>query len=95
MNSSDTVSVESVAVAARAPAITEPTRAVMPRITRLAGSVVILIHSLRTAAGTARRSWPGVRRAVLSVRSVVSIRSVGTEARAVRVRSMVVTVLVL
>src|SRR4051812_9181951 len=66
MNSSEAVRFGSVAVAARPPAMTAPMMAVMARITLLARSAVSLIHSLRRAAGTARRSLEEVRVAVRS-----------------------------
>src|SRR6187401_2484275 len=92
MKSSDAVRFGSVAVAARPPATTAPMTAVMARITLLARRAVSLIHSLRRAAGTARRSSDAVRTAVRSavVHTVVGRAMVGLVAvmvQVLRVRS--------
>src|SRR5688572_13712506 len=67
MNSSDAVSVGSVALAARTPAMRAPVTAVRARITLFARRAVSLIHSLCRAAGTARTSSNWVRRAERSL----------------------------
>ena len=64
----------SVAVAAKTPAMTAPMIAVSARITLLARRAVSLIHSLRSAAGTARTSSDRVRTAE---RSLVVQETVG------------------
>src|SRR4051812_5117877 len=63
MNSSDAVSVGSVFDAASPQAMRAPVTAVRARMILLARSAVSLIHSLRNAAGTARRSFDRVRAA--------------------------------